>query len=220
MQAARYDGIADWYDEKLDSQGHRQRVLTEHLWQGQGPCLDVGCGTGRDLQVIAQAGWTPVGVEISADQLRLARGRGGHLVQGDAQRLPFADASFPAVVSSWISTDVERFDLMVAEIARVLQPGGRFLFYGAHPCFNGPHVEVLKDQSRVVRGTYRQARRHTTAPGWSDEGIRVQAGGMRHVPLAEFLGAFIGAGLGLEQVFEPDDEPVPNAIVVIAGKPG
>lgn len=39
--------------------------------------------------MIAEFGWTPVGVELSADQLRLARGRGSNLVQGDAQRLPF-----------------------------------------------------------------------------------------------------------------------------------
>lgn len=41
---------------------------------------------------------------------------------------------------------------------------------------------------------------------------------MRHVPLAEFLNAFIDSGLSIDHVSEPDDEPVPHAIVVRATK--
>jgi SAM-dependent methyltransferase len=87
--STRYDGLADWYDAQLETAPHRHEVLRAHLRVGEGPCLDIGCGTGRDLAVIAEFGWTPVGLELSADQLRLARGRGERLVQGDAERLPF-----------------------------------------------------------------------------------------------------------------------------------
>lgn len=218
-ERARYDGIAEWYDTQVESAPHRHRILRANMRPGQGPCLDVGCGTGRDLAVIAEFGWTPVGIELSTDQLRLARERAGFLVQGDAEELPFASGTFEMVVSSWTSTDVEHFDRMLAEVARVLTPGGRFLFYGVHPCFNGPHVDAGQDQSRIVHRTYRQARRHTSAPWWGEDGIRARAGGMRHVPLAEFLNAFIDSGLLLEQVTEPDDDPVPHAIVVTATKP-
>lgn len=48
---ARYDGLADWYDSKIESATYRQRVLRDHLVPGAGPCLDIGCGTGRDLQI-------------------------------------------------------------------------------------------------------------------------------------------------------------------------
>lgn len=47
-------------------------------------------------------------------------------------------------------------------------------------------------------------------------GIRTRGGGMRHVPLADFLNAFINAGLQISRVAEPGDEPVPLSIVVAA----
>ena len=215
---ARYDGVADWYDAQVEAAPHRHKVLRANLPRGHGICLDVGCGTGRDLDVLTEFGWTPIGVELSTDQLRIARTRSARLVQGDAERLPFASGSFQLVVSSWISTDVEDFETMVAETARVLQPGGQFLFYGVHPCFNGPHVEAGEDQSRIVHASYREARRHTGSPWWGSDGIRTKAGGMRHVPLAEFLNAFAAAGLHITHVNEPDEEPVPYAIVITAAK--
>lgn len=152
--------------------------------------------------MIAELGWTPIGVELSADQLRLARGRGRHLILGEAERLPFRDAAFPMAVSSWTSTDVDHFDWMLAETARVLQPDGQFLFYGAHPCINGPHVENSPDGSRIVHTTCRAAERHTSSPWWGDDGIRVKAGGMRHLPLADFINAFVEAGLRIEGLHE------------------
>lgn len=213
---ARYDGIADWYDAQVGSAPHRHAVLRAHLPRGAGVCLDIGCGTGRDLAVIGEAGWTPVGVELSADQLRQARQRSHRLVQGDAEHLPFESASIAMVVSSWTSTDVDDFVRMLAEVARVLQPGGRFLFYGVHPCFNGPHVQDLPDESRLVHPTYRRANRHTSAPWWGTDGIRAKVGGMRHLPLSDFINAFICSGLTLSRLSEPGEEPVPSSIVVHA----
>ncbi|HET9894052.1 MAG TPA: hypothetical protein VFQ44_03895 [Streptosporangiaceae bacterium] len=42
----------------------------------------------------------------------------------------------------WISTDVDDFPAVPAEAARVMAPGGTLLFYGVHPCFNGPACSV------------------------------------------------------------------------------
>lgn len=216
---ARYDGVADWYDAQLDNAAHRDQVLRQHLPHGTGWGLDVGCGTGRNLALIAEQGWDPVGVELSADQLRLASSRASTLVQGDAERLPFASGSVGLVVSAWTSTDVNHFDLMLAEIARVLIPGGRYLFYGVHPCFNGPHVESTPERARIVHPSYREARRHTSSPWWGPNGIRTRVGGMRHVPLAEFINAHISAGMHLDHVAEPEEEPVPYGLVVLATRP-
>ena len=137
-------------------------------------------------------------------------------MQGDAEKLPFQPNVFPMVVSSWTSTDVEHFDLMLTEIAGVLRPGGGFLFHGVHPCFNGPHVETGEDRTRIVHTSYCQARRHVRSPWWGSEGIRMKAGGMRDIPLAEFINAFIDAALTITHVGEPDEEPVPYAIVITA----
>jgi len=141
MTAARYDGIADWYDgATADSAEANGQILSDALGSGRGLCLDLGCGTGHSFAAIEGTGRTPVGVEFSADQLRLARERGTRLACADAAALPFDDAVFGAVVASWISTDVDDFAAVMREAARVLRRGGRFVFFGVHPCFNGPCV--------------------------------------------------------------------------------
>ncbi|MEV0387795.1 class I SAM-dependent methyltransferase [Nonomuraea sp. NPDC050643] len=215
----RYDGHADWYDEVNApwAEGHHATLL-DLLGPGTGLCLDLGCGTGQNFPALRATGRTVVGLDYSADQLRLARTRrdgGEGLVRGDGAALPFADATFASVVTLWISTDVDDFTAVIREAARVLRPGGTLLFYGAHPCFTGPHVEDRPDRARVVHPTYRTSGWHQEAPWWRENGIRRRLG-MRHVPLAELLGAFLEAGLVIARVLEPSAEPVPRALAVSA----
>lgn len=211
---ARYDGQADWYDTFNTPGAEANRVQVRRLLgSGTGRCLDLGCGTGQYVGQLREAGWTVVGLDRSTDQLRVARERLSEpLVLADASVLPFADGSFDAVIALWISTDVDDFAGVVSEAARVLAPGGVFAFYGVHPCFNGPHVELREDGATVVHPTYRMAGWHAEAPYWKPGGVRSRVG-MRHVPLAEFFGAFLAAGLTIEQVVEarPED-PVPHAL--------
>jgi ubiquinone/menaquinone biosynthesis C-methylase UbiE len=216
--SARYDGIADWYDAQMEAGPHRDAVLRANLPRGTGTCLDVGCGTGRNLPIIEELGWTATGVDISEDQLRLARKRSPRVQQADAEDLPFDSESFDLVMSAWTSTDVDDFGRMVSEAARVLRPAGMFMFYGVHPCFNGPHVHSLPAGEVVVHPTYREARRHESAPWWGEDGIRHRVGGMRQVPLSEFLNAFVDAGLRIERVTEPGENDVPVSIIVLASK--
>ena len=144
--AARYDGHADWYDDWNKPHVERNAsAIGELLGPGDGLCLDLGCGSGHYFDVIAATGRTVVGLDYSADQLRIARRRSRRIVRGDAAALPFADGTFPTVATMWISTDVNDFGAVLAETARVLTPGGRLVFYGVHPCFNGPHVQWLDD---------------------------------------------------------------------------
>lgn len=217
--AARYDGIADWYDSATaGSADVNGLILLDALGRGTGLCLDLGCGTGRSLAVIETSGWIPVGVDLSADQLRVARQRGTRLVRADAASLPFEAGTFDAVVANWISTDVDDFAAVMRESARVLRSGGRFVFFGVHPCFNGPCVERREDGAMIVHPTYREARRHTSSPWWAEAGIRRQVGGMRHLPLAELLNRVLGSGLQLVRAAEPGQDPIPAALVLVALK--
>ncbi|HEX3925070.1 MAG TPA: class I SAM-dependent methyltransferase [Streptosporangiaceae bacterium] len=90
MTAARYDGHADWYHESFPGPlDEDATALTGLLGPGTGQvCLDVACGTGRYLPAIAAAGYRPLGLDLSADQLRVARGNGHGLARADARALP------------------------------------------------------------------------------------------------------------------------------------
>lgn len=214
----RYDGHADWYDSWNKPNAERNAPeIVELLGDGDGLCLDLGCGGGLYFDVLASTGRTVVGLDRSPDQLRVARTRSRQIVLGDAAALPFADRTFAAVAMMWISTDVNDFTAVVTEAARVLTPGGLLAFYGAHPCFNGPHTQWLEDGGILAHPTYRLAGWHKEAEWWG-EFVRRRVG-MRHHPLAEVVNAFVGAGLHIEHVAEPGSRPVPVILAIRARKP-
>ena len=90
--------------------------------------LDLGCGTGRLTQVLARLGPT-VGIDASGAMLAQARQRElSALVQGDAFALPFADASFDAVISLRLVFHFAEVEALLCEVARIVAPGGTIVF--------------------------------------------------------------------------------------------
>lgn len=94
--------------------------------------LDLGCGDGRHLHYLAAGGFEPVGVDYAPTALRLARdwlgedGLEAGLVNADMRFIPFREAYFEAVLciqvlNHGLLADIQR---TIAEIARVLAPGG------------------------------------------------------------------------------------------------
>ncbi|HEX2025829.1 MAG TPA: class I SAM-dependent methyltransferase, partial [Actinomycetota bacterium] len=88
--------------------------------------LDVGCGGG--LMAPHVQGYAHVGVDITASALRVAAARGIVPVQADAGALPFSDGVAAVVVAGEVFEHVRDLDPVVAEVARVLRPGGVLLF--------------------------------------------------------------------------------------------
>ena len=203
--AARYDGIADWYDEVFAAselgRSNCEAALTL-LGEGPGRLLDVGCGGGLNALAFAEGGWTVTGVDISGDQLRLAASRGVDVLRADARSLPFPDASFDAVVSVGTHTDMDDFGGALVEVARVLRPGKPFVYVGLHPCFVGPHAWVHNTTVPELHPGYFETGWRTEGPGIWTEGLRAKVG-ENHLPLGEFIQSFVDAGFALERFDEP-----------------
>jgi SAM-dependent methyltransferase len=203
---ARYDGIAEWYDRDFLSGTHDpgREASARLLGRGTGRLLDVGCGTGAHSAPLAELGWHLVGVDISADMLRLARERGLEVVNADARRLPFGEHSFDAAVSLWTHTDADEFGAVVGEVARVLRPNAPFVYVGVHPAFVGPHSRFMfaRGTPELHAGYVDEGRYGLEAPGVaSHEGLRAKVGAV-HLTLESFLKAFLSAGLTLERFEE------------------
>jgi SAM-dependent methyltransferase len=216
----RYDGLAGWYDENLAAFTlAASDVVDRLLGSGSGRCLDLCCGTGLHLPALLALGWKVTGVDISADQLRLARervGEGAELIRADATALSFPDGHFDAVISMFSHTDVDDFPALVREGARVLRFGGAFVYVGLHPCFVGPHSRFVAAKGvPALHPGYREARRYTEAPGISPDGLRAKVGAV-HLPLGNLVQAFLGASLSLEVFEEHGDGEYPARIAIRA----
>src|SRR6266498_409452 len=92
--------------------------------------LDVACGPGLISEAAAVRGAQPVGLDVASAMVERARVRcpGLTFVEGDAQRLPFEDASFDAVTMNFGILHLSEPEIAMAEAERVLVPGGRYAF--------------------------------------------------------------------------------------------
>ena len=128
-----FDRIAPVYDPMnramtlgLDTRWRRMTVAA--VVRPGDRVLDVCCGTGDLALASAAAGAHVVGLDFSERMLARARAKSGDVewVRGDAAALPFADGEFGAVTVGFGIRNLEDMERGLAEIARVLEPGGRF----------------------------------------------------------------------------------------------
>ena len=137
-EAARQKRVWDKSAPSYD----KQIAFFEKTWFGggrewlggrtRGRVLEVAIGTGRNLPHYP-AGAAVTGIELSPAMLAIARqraaglGRDADLQEGDAERLPFADASFDTVVCALSLCTIPNPAAAIGEMNRVLVPGGRLL---------------------------------------------------------------------------------------------
>jgi len=90
--------------------------------------LEVGCGPGEAAERITrELGAAVVAVDTSERMVELARARGVDARVGDVQELPFADGSFDCALAAWVLFHTADLDRALAELARMLRPGGRLV---------------------------------------------------------------------------------------------
>jgi SAM-dependent methyltransferase len=120
-EGARYRaGHARWYHDWWT-----REMLSRVSVRGR--VLDDGCGTGILLESIPAGTCTVVGIDISRAMLKHAGPKGGRLVLGDSQRLPFADGCFDLVIGRSLLHHLPDPALGISEMARVLRPGGEMI---------------------------------------------------------------------------------------------
>jgi len=113
--------------------------------------LDAACGTGNLAVIAARAGCTTAGVDIASNLIAQARARAGRegldieYLEGDAEALPYPDASFDLVVSMYGVMFAPRPDIVASELLRVTKPGGRIALANWTPTgFIGKLFDVFK----------------------------------------------------------------------------
>lgn len=159
--SASYDGVADLYDEAFTDIGVRGPEVAwieAHLPRERGTrVLEIGCGNGALLARVAPRIARGLGVDASREMVARARRRFGHTpglhfehVTGPA--LPAADASVDVVVSM-LSFRYLDWDPIMAEIRRVLAPGGRLLVVDMVAAPAG-----VRDAGRLLAGALASAR--------------------------------------------------------------
>jgi len=116
------------YDRRV---GHLYTLLyKEFADRLLGKNLFLGCNTGSSLQVLRAFGHDVVGLDINKEALEIARGRGCTALYGDATRhMPFADGHFDTILALDFIEHIWPDDMgdFVAEVARVVRPGGMLL---------------------------------------------------------------------------------------------
>ncbi len=164
-----YDGVAELYDQVFQDirvRGPEWAWLDAHLpSDGAARVLDIGCGNGALLAQLSERVALGAGVDASPAMVRVAEQRNAgrenltfHPIDGPA--LPFADDSFDVAVSL-LSFRYLDWDPLMAELGRVLAPGGRLLVVDmvAAPL-------AAREVPALLRGKARQLLQRVTEPAY------------------------------------------------------
>ena len=174
-------------------------------WPARQRVLDVGTGEGQIARLVARDGAAlrRRGRSDDARSCDLARERGGAVdyARANADALPFADGAFDAVVVCLVFEHIAEHEPAIAEIARVLEPGGRFVFFLNHPLLQAPNsgwiIDHILDEQYWRIGPYlvEDVSMEELAPGVVLPFV--------HRPLSQYVNAMAAHGLLVERMEEP-----------------
>ena len=171
--------------------------------------LDVGCGEGQLTRLAAGLPGVDVsvGVDPTLNQIKVALGRGGGtgFLRAAADRVPFADATFDAVVACLVFEHIGQVDRALAEVGRVLRPGGRFLFFLNHPLLQVPGSGWIDDH--ILDEQYWRVGPYLVEDSSLEEVDKDVFVPFVHRPLSRYVNAMAGAGLFVQRMEEPAPPP-------------
>lgn len=208
----------------------RAQLFVEHGRLAAGVrALELGCGTGVFLERVAASGARLRGLDLSQELLARARARlagraNVRLDCGNAEQMPYADASFDVVYGSSVLHHLH-LEAALAEALRVLRPGGRVVF--AEPNILNPQVALMFKLGLTKRyfgvspdemafSRFR-ARRALVAVGYVEPEVR-PFDFLHPATPAALIGLVSGVGRALEAV--PLAREITGSFLVLGRKPG
>jgi SAM-dependent methyltransferase len=195
------DGFTDGADPEYEEQ---IIPLAAECLAGARRVVDIGTGEGQLARVAVGLGAELVaGVDPTRAQLQVARERAGgpRYLRGTADRLPFAGESFDAAIACLVFEHIPDHQQGIAEVARVLEPGGRFVFLLNHPLLQAPDsgwvIDHINEEEYWRVGPYLgvDVTMEELAPGIELPFV--------HRPLSQYINAMAAHGLLVERMDEP-----------------
>ena len=146
--AASYDSVARYATLGQDSAWKRKIVDAVRNRQS---ILELACGTGILSKMLLQSGRSVVGLDLTFDYLLASKNKIDFRVsQGTAEALPYKEAQFDAIVSSYLAKYVD-IEFVVIECLRVLRPGGIVVFHDFTLPKEGGMRKILKFYFSILR---------------------------------------------------------------------
>ena len=170
--------------------------------------VELGCGTGYVSSWLARRGARATGLDLSEEQLATAaslrqeHGLDVNLVHGNAEQTPFPDERFDFAISEYGAAIWCDPHIWLAEVRRLLRPGGRLMFYGNHPL---AQVCIPADGSGSTPHLHRPYF-ELWRTDWRD--AEVDPGGIEfNLPISEWLGLFAQLGFVVDRYVEVQAPP-------------
>jgi ubiquinone/menaquinone biosynthesis C-methylase UbiE len=211
-----WDRVAGWwqrnFSEGADPEYTEQilPLIAEHVGDAR-RVLEVGTGEGQVARVLAGSvpGRSVVGVEPAGNQLVAAveRAGGPAYARGCAEHLPVRERAVDAVVACLVFEHIDGLDEAIAEVARVLDDGGRFVFLLNHPVLQTPGSGWIDDQILDPPEQYWRIGPYLVEAETVEQvgkGVFIR---FLHRPLSRYVNALADHGLFLERMLEPAPPP-------------
>ena len=206
---------ADWWIEGFtdgaDAEYEEQILpLAAEELAGADRVLDIGCGDGQVSRLATGLGAsTVVGVDPTWNQVRVAAARGGGVAfaRAGAAALPFADGTFDAAVACLVFEHIRDVDAAIAEVSRILRPGGRFCFFLNHPLLQTPNSGWIDDQVLDPPEQYWRIGPYLIEDETIEEVEKDVFIPFIHRPLSRYVNALADHGLLIERMLEPSPPP-------------
>jgi len=165
----------------------------------------VGCGDGQIARSLVAQGSEVLGVDPTELHIQIAQERGGGAVYvlGSATSLPVENETQDAVVACLVFEHIDELEPAIAEVVRVLKPGGQFSFFLNHPLLQTPGSGWIDDHIVDPPEQYWRIGPYLIETDSLEEVESNVFIRFIHRPLSRYINALNDAGLVLERMLEP-----------------